>query len=655
MKLNKYLMGLAVVAMGGLTACNTDVEGALYPFSNDYAQFDVASQSVSISNTEDHVTVPVSIIRSNTSDALTVNFTTAASHEGIFSNDANGTVTFSPGQGTATFNVTAQNLEKEVPYQYALSLAGDPVGVLSLVQNGDTVEYKPGQLLSTVIKVQREGDWTQWTAWNSTGTADYYYTGSYWSGVDEDLNFYYRQSLTNPTQYKFRIDNWGGGISLLLDYDETTGRVSIPPTFTGYTTSNNGDLYISDMANYLILEGDEPSPEDYGTFDKENGILTIPVIYYVADGYFGYDLEYIYIDGYVRVDYSMELTYEGYLTDANGGVYAQGNLTLSDDISKAVAIVAPLEADPEAVADGLAAGDYEGVEVEAGQIRVPISEDLTGELQIIVAIIEEGEVKNVVSAKFEYFGGSASPWKKLGTGYLTDDFVTSMFVDENKNPYPPETVEVQIEESNETPGLYRIKNAYASIAASFGAEGGNEDLIIHAEDPNGVYFLTSPLGFDLGNNYTNITIISYGGSAIEYFTDPNNGGYPIATVINAFADEFGKLENGVITFPGIQAEDQEGNPQYYEDGSPILFQGYTYMSGTGYYGGTNVAFKVVLPSAAAAVKAKAKAQAAKSAHTHHKANLSNSSLIKTKMTRSQMRKAKFAKKVLPKTLKTFKR
>ena len=37
MKLNKYLLGLAVVAMGGLTACNTDVEGEYYPYSTDYA------------------------------------------------------------------------------------------------------------------------------------------------------------------------------------------------------------------------------------------------------------------------------------------------------------------------------------------------------------------------------------------------------------------------------------------------------------------------------------------------------------------------------------------------------------------------------------------------------------------------------------------
>lgn len=641
MKLNKYLLGLAVVVMGGLTACNTDVEGEFYPYSTDYAQFEAASQSVSLANTEDHVTIPVSITRSNTSNALTVNFTAAASHEGIFSNDANGVVNFAPGQGTATFNVTAQNLEKEVAYQYALTLAGDPVGVLSMVQNGDTIEYEPGQRLSTVIKVQREGDWTPWAAWNSDGTADYYYMGNYWDGVDEDLKFYYRKSLTNPTQYKFRLDNWGYGVSLYLDYDDATGQVSIPSTFTGYVHSSYGNLYIADWAHYKMMNDVEPTASDYGTFDKDLGIITIPVYYYVDAGYFGNTPEYIYIDGYVRTDYSMELTYDGYLTDKNGVVYAMGDLTLSDDISTAKAIVMPFkDVDPEAVADAIASGDLEAIDVEAGQIRVPIGEDLSGELQLIVAIIEDGAVKNVKSVKFEYYaGGSTSPWKKLGVGYYTDDFVLPVYGEK------PFTTEVEIEESNETPGLYRVKSAYAGIAAEYEEEGGEEDIIIHAENPNAVYFLTSPVGLDFGQG--SISIISYGGDDIEYYVGK---GYSEAEIIEAMPEDFGKVENGVITLPAIQAQNQDGSPRTYEDGSPYLFQGYTGLGEKYYYAGRNVAFKLVLPSAAASVKAKAKKQAMSTSKT-----LMNINKIMMKgMSRKQMHLG-LSKKSINKHVKVFKR
>ena len=640
MKLNKYLLGLAVVAMGGLTACNTDVEGEYYPYSTDYAQFDAASKSVKVDKDVDHVTIPVNITRSNTSNALTVNFTAAASHEGIFSNDANGSVTFAPGQGTATFNVNAQNLENEVPYKYALTLAGDPVGVLSMVQNGDTIEYKPGQLMSTVISVQREGFWTPWAAWNSEGTGDYYYDGCCeLSGEDPDLPFSFSQSLNNPKLYKLRIEHWYYDVTLTLDYDEETGYVTCPPTFTGLTYSNYGGVYVTDWANYKAMSDVAPSAGDYGTFDKETGTITLRLFYYVDAGYFGQVEETFLLDGYVRTDYSMDLSYDGYLTDKNGVVYAVGDLTLSDDVPTATAIVAPKDADAEAIADGLAAGDYEGTEVEAGQIRVPIGEDLSGELQLIVAIIEEGVVKNVKSVNFEYYGGAASPWKRLGVGYYTDDFVTPLF------GYDPYTVEVEIDESNDTPGLYRVRSAYAGVAAAFGETGGEEDLIIHAENPNAVYFLTSSLGMDFG--YGPMSIISYGGDDIEYFSEK---GYTVDQIIGGLGEDFGKLENGVITLPGIQAQDAEGNPRYYEDGSPYLFQGYTYLGQKGYYAGRNVAFKLVLPSAAASVKAKAKRRAATSAKAHFEVKN-----IKMKsMTRKQMRK-QFHKKPLLNTSKVFKR
>ncbi len=648
MKLNKYLLGLAVVAMGGLTACNTDVEGEFYPYSTDYAQFDAASTSVKVDKDTDHATIPVSMTRSNTSEALTVNFTTAASHEGIFSNTANGTVTFAPGQGTATFEVNANNLVNEVPYKYVLTLAGDPVGVLSLVQGGDTIDYKPGQCVSTVVEVTRDGYWTPWAAFNSEGTGSFFYTSGIFddlSGEDPGLPFTVSQSQNNPDLYKLRIEHWAFNQTMILDYDKKSGHVTCPQTFTGGTHPEYGNIYVADAATYSIMNDEEPKEGDYGTFDEETGTITLPLYYFVDAGYFGVYEEYFLLDGFVRTDYSMELTYEGYLTDKDGNVYAQGNLTLSDDIEKAIAIVAPKDADPEAVADGIAAGDYEGVEVESGMIRVPIGEDLTGALQLIVAIIEDGAVKNVKSVIFEYFGGGANPWKKLGKGYYTDDFVTSMFLDQEGNTYPPETVEVEIEESTQTPGLYRVKKAYADIAASFGSEGGEEDLIIHAENPNGVYFLTSPLGFSIGK-YGPFSIISVGGDYVEYYSSK----YTPEEVIAGVENIWGTLKEGVITLPAFQVTDKENNPRYYEDGSPMLYQGYTMYGNSTSYGGMNTAFKLVLPSAPAAVKAKAKAQAVKWAKNHFKAY----NFVGKNMSRKQMRKA-MNYKAMPKTVKVFKR
>lgn len=79
------------------------------------------------------------------------------------------------------------------------------------------------------------------------------------------------------------------------------------------------------------------------------------------------------------------------------------------------------------------------------------------------------------------------------------------------------------------------------------------------------------------------------------------------------------------------------------------------MGQSGYYAGKNGAFKLVLPSAAASVKAKAKAQAAKCAKNHFKATLAKKNAARTNMTRKQMRQMRFSQKTMPKTVKVFKR
>jgi hypothetical protein len=123
MKINKYILGLAVAVLGGLSSCNTDAEGTLYNSDLEHVSFDGASTSVSLSVDESSTTIPVTINRGVVDNASTITFKAVASKEGIFSNDANGTVTFAPGQNTATFNVKAANLEKDQSYTYTLSLS----------------------------------------------------------------------------------------------------------------------------------------------------------------------------------------------------------------------------------------------------------------------------------------------------------------------------------------------------------------------------------------------------------------------------------------------------------------------------------------------------------------------------------------------------
>jgi len=592
MKINKYILGLAVVMLGGFTSCNTDVEGTIYNSNLEHVSFDAASMSVSVSVDETSATIPVTINRGVVSNASTVTFTAVASDEGIFTNDANGTITFAPGQSTASFNVNAANLEKEQTYTYTLTLSDEAVSTADTITNAK-------QNKTFTINVTREGDWTAWANWNSTGTATYTY-GNLWSGDDPGLPFKYRKSMTNENRLQFKLSNWGYGVDIILDYDKSTGIVSCANQFTGYTHSSYGDVYVMDLVAYCDVKGWAVEAGDYGYFDEKQGIITIPLAYYVSAGTFGYDPEFVYIDGYVRADYSASLAYAGLMIDPDDAVFALGDLIATGSDAKNAnnikAIVVSQNDDAAAVADAVAANDIEAVKVDLGRIQVPISEGLSGKLQLVVVFIGQdadgnNEVKNVLATKFEYYSG-ANPWTSLGTGYYVDDFVLPWYGNE------PMAFEVEIQESTTEPGLLRLVQMYANEAAAWGKTGGDADVEVNATNPSAVYILTQSIGFDLG--YGDMSISTIGGDDIEYYMAKYEG-ITEADVIAAMPQDFGTLADGVITFPVMEYKKS--------DGTTDTYQGFVYDDEGFDYACHNGAFKIVLPGAANAVKARAASMA----------------------------------------------
>ena len=573
MKANKYLMGL-VVALAGLTSCNTDVEGDYY--SSDFANvsFDSKGTSVSLSNTETTATIPVRVTRAKTEGAYTATYTAEASAPGVFTESGNGTVSFADGEGSAIINVTANNVEKEVNYTYTLKLSDASVATADTTTNNQISTY--------TISLFREGDWTEWKTWNKAGTCDYYYAGIFFTGEDPDLPFLYRQNIVSTNKYQLKVQHWGSDVDLILDYDSSTGVVYLPETFTGYVHATYGPVSITDYTNY------KPDATEHGKFDKEKGIISLAIYYFDPDGGWGAGYEYIYLDGFVRADYSItSLSFAGIFTDVSNNVFAVGNLELGPDATTVKAVVVPADADPEAVADAVAAGELEATDVTAGSIYVPVPEDMTGELQIVTVVLADGQVQTVSSTAFEYFGGGANPWKSLGVAYWTDDIVVPMFSEAGKSY----TYQVEIQESTEKPGLYRVINAYAPVAKAFGKTGGETNIEINATDPSGVYILDQSIGLDFG----------YGDLSIE-----SEGGYAVATdgfdAAKAESPEvFGSVNDGVITFPVLQGKTSSGNL--------VDYQMWLNMGGNSYFAGRHGEFKIVLPSAAGAKMAKAKAMA----------------------------------------------
>ncbi len=155
-------------------------------------------------------------------------------------------------------------------------------------------------------------------------------------------------------------------------------------------------------------------------------------------------------------------------------------------------------------------------------------------------------------------------WTTLeGKALYTDDFVASIYRNHDDVEH-----EVTIQESNETPGYYRLVNAYAApykYASQISLSCTHSHyLYINATNPDQVYIEESAIGFDYGDG--SMTVCSTGFRMTKLGQTPE-------------AADWGKLENNTITFP--------------EKG--LLARELKYNDGGWYYANTNSAFKVKLP------------------------------------------------------------
>ena len=307
---------------------------------------------------------------------------------------------------------------------------------------------------------------------------------------------------------------------------------------------------------------------------------------------FGNNVETIQVNGYYIPDYSIDAEYLGIFTDKEQKPYAQIALNaLGADAEKAVALVVTAADDATAVADALAAGEVTGTDLVAGYNNIAIEEGMTGELQVVVASVVEGAAMDVAAYKFEYYGGGANPWNSLGMGLWTDGIVPSLY------NITAETYEVEILESNETPGLYRLVKPYGEAWPYASANQGTPAsyLEIDATDSEGVLVMPQMLGVNVEGGDTELGFASMG--AYYY-----NAGQATLEELKEMG-YLGKVIDGVIKLPTF-ANGEEGTDSYIE------YQGVVYYGSKAYYGCEG--FKVVLPEAVASQEANAPAKVAAS-------------------------------------------
>ena len=254
------------------------------------------------------------------------------------------------------------------------------------------------------------------------------------------------------------------------------------------------------------------------------------------------DVVVITFPGFDPKDYTVEVSYLGAFSSADGDSYAMGNVILGEDIEEAkVAVVEGNDAN--AALAQVISGAVETVTVtESGEVRVPCK--YSGACTMVAIGYAEGEMQAYDAATFDFVLGP-SQWTSIGTGLYTDYILCNFLTDKTTGePEPAIEYPVTVQESNTTPGVYRLLSPYDPEVNPYGGyfdydSSSSYNIIINASDPDAVYMQMQPTGITAGQN-GEVYILSNGGYEIDLggsFDD-----------LKAKGMLKGSLKDGIITF-----------------------------------------------------------------------------------------------------------
>lgn len=371
---------------------------------------------------------------------------------------------------------------------------------------------------------------TQWSEWTEFATAQYELT-VLWEGTLSDITVYRRESLNDPTKQQFAFQNHPG-YEMIINYDATTNRCHVEVTYTNYEHSSYGSIYVADTETFMELHPDFTGEVLPSTFDPETGLFSLHLVYFVSEGTWTPGYEYLQLDGYTQPDYSLRTEYLGY-----DGNIASFYIAKGYDVATYRCAVKPGTLEQEealAMAWEIVNGEISYTEsTESDYHNFYLSE--TGEYTFVaVSFDATGEPRKYAWYNFEISSGS--PWQSLGMATYREDLMTTFYNVDNL------TYAVEIEANTENPGLYRLVNPYGA-AYPYNDEGEydtseNHYMVIDAQNPEAVTIQQTYTGMNWG--YGEVFVWSLA----DYYLNQGSTAEEIAE-----AGYFGKLEDGVITFP----------------------------------------------------------------------------------------------------------
>lgn len=591
MKLNKIFSMLACAAlMAGAYACTDKVEPTPSPVAGNDEVYFPYTESSEISIPSDATMIPVTVNRVDASAEATVAIASKITapkidEDGNVVKDEAGnpiiediTDVFSvPTSVTFPVDVKEVTLEIGVDFQkvdmdrsYSLDLT---------IEDAHATSYGMAHRVYTAIYLP----WTEWELY-SDSEPGIYQMSAMWSyeyatavGIrksllSEDLEQYLCFSPFSDLDWE-QVINLDKSRTMMVGEDECYMIWMEEAINTTIVNTNYGEvMYYTDAFNYF---------RDYwkggGQFDSDEQVISFmngnnsngtifPISYYNPnEGRF-----YLYMLPFISLG-----TFEGsWETLQLPGDFVQnyfnfnynGSMVNNDDQEFALVEVLP-SADIDHFASIVAPGALTDEEIRAEQDRIAVDPDIQlcydGSLTIAYPFTTEGKYTVIAvgfdknnevicrgSKTFTFTPNRDQSWQDLGNCSYTDGIFTGLFL----NALAISTWDVPIQESKETPGLYRLVNPYKNWAYTEALEWeivqGKHYLVINAADPNGVLMPKSPLGIYVTDEYTyagetqpygEVSACSYGWMRMV------EDGWTLQRVKTARLA--GKLEDGVISFP----------------------------------------------------------------------------------------------------------
>ena len=520
--INKIMTLMLAVAAMAFTACSekgADYEAASLPEGQQAYFSNTDATSILLNDGQNSFTYDV--YRTNTTGDCSVTIT-KTTNDNIFTIPSS--VTFKDGENKASFPVTfdfsyfKEHSDTDIPLSIALNSETTTYGNSTANIN---VKYAPWSewyksLADWKTAGYAAGEWPL-SSTEKTGTYTY---SQFFTGDDEGMPVYFRKSLTDPTkaQFKFGDDSWGWGYGIEFILDATKDgdiyKLVVQPQFIGYVHSSYGEVWVCDDVEYWVGIRQKYTEEDVNydlypcTYDPETGTFTLNLVYYVSAGYFGDGEEVCLLDGFVRKDYTLAMSYAGgYINGKDAGAIV--NMSMGADVAMyRYAIASGVLSEEEAadIADKIYNEEITATESSESTPKLfSLAED--GDYTV-VAVLYDDESNKVGTASYsftyQYVGGAEETWttKFLGT------YTYTLYFGTDEEPYEDTGLELAV--SDENANRYMIKGVFYGV-----------DFIFEMNEDNTLSFESQSTGYHHPTYDEDVMVTDYN----EYAGTTSNPSY----------------------------------------------------------------------------------------------------------------------------------